>query len=493
MIRHILHASVGIALFGATHTATADEAVIIGGGYHLNASQGQIELNVQYAKDSLESKGLNVTTYFTDGGNPGNDVFIQHQEPIDATYDALSRVLGNHVEQYKEYRSHNIDDVAGSTQREELLPNLHSYFSSATQPQWLIYNGHGRQSQSTPDQVTLELWNNTRLTAQELHEELKASSQPLRYAFTQCYSGGFHSIAYEKSNNSLTPAKPLRCGFTAVSAYSLAEGCSASINTDDYRDYTTHFFAALTGFERNGDILLHEPDEDKSGDVSPREAHFYTLLNANSTDLSWSTSEDFLNRWEPWYLKWTPQTKTIPNNEYAKLFRELAKAQEIPLEDNSVNEVRNQLSTLTKNRHQLVQKINMSALAIKTLRRDIAKPITAKWPAIMAPFTVGFQQLSKEGTLEEINAAIETDEKYALLLEQQNLMGELETSTVAIEREITQLEKLLHLRRMATLKDQLMKFGSETDIQSYQEFVACEELPLTNHANTKVRSADSAQ
>jgi len=493
MIRQLIIASVGVTLLGATKTATADEAIIIGGGYHLTASQGQIELNVQYAKDTLEAKGLDVTTYFTDGDDPGSDVFIQHQEPIDATFDAISRVMGNYQEQYKEYRTHNLSDVAGSTERDELLPKLQSHFKDATQPQWLIYNGHGRQSQSTPDQVTLELWNNTQLTASELHSELKSSTQPLRYAFTQCYSGGFHSIAYKEPNNSLIPAKPLRCGFTAVSAYSLAEGCSASINTDDYRDYTTHFFAALSGYDRNGEIVLHEPDTDASGDVNPREAHFHTLLNAKSADLSWSTSEDFLSRWEPWYLKWTPQVKTIPNNEYAKLFRELAKATEIPLEKDTLKEIRNQLASLKNERQGLAQKINISTRAIDSLRRNIAKPIVAKWPAVMAPFTVGFQKLSKAGTLKEINTAIEADEQYASLLEQQNAMGDLENSALTIERRITQLEKLLHLRRIATLKDQLMKFGSDTDIKSYQDFVACEELPLTSTDTLPVRSAQSEQ
>jgi len=480
MIRHFISASVGIALISITYTAAADDAIIIGGGYNLHASQGQIELNVQYAKDTLEAKGLNVTTYFTDGDAPGNDVFIQHQEPIDATYDALSRVFGDHLNQNREYRSNNFSDISGGTQKDELLPNLQAHFSSATSPQWLIYNGHGKQSSSTPDKVTLELWNNTQLTASELHTELKANKQPLRYAFTQCYSGGFHSIAYEDSNTSLTPAKPQRCGFTAVSAYSLAEGCSASINTDDYRDYTTHFFAALSGYERNGEIIIHDPDEDKDGDVNPREAHLYTLLNAQSTDLSWSTSEDFLDRWEPWYLKWTPKVNALPNNEYSKLFRTLAKKTDITLSQNSVSDIRKQLSNL-ENDYALTQSSRYENLKkIESIRQEVAKPIVREWPAIEAPFTTGFQQLSKKGILDKINTAIQSDTRYRELLEHQAATADYDMKALSIQRKITQLEKLLHLRRIATLKDQLMQFGSRTDIAHYKAFVACEEMPMAN-------------
>jgi len=421
----LLSTIVTVALLGASQLSHADNAIIIGGGYNLTASQGQIELNVQYAKDTLEANGLEVTTYFTDGNDPGNDVFIQHENPLDNTFDALSRVFGDHLEQNREYRSHKLLEVTGSTQKELLLPQLENQLATANEPLWIIYNGHGQQSKkNTPDRVTLELWNNTSITANELHTTLKQSKQPIRYAFTQCYSGGFHSIAYEQPHNSLIPAKPQRCGFTAVSAYSLAEGCSASINTNDYRDYTTHFFAALSGQERNGDVILNDPDEDKNGTVSPREAHFYTLINAKSTDLSWSTSEDFLDRWEPWYLKWTPQAKTLPDNEYTELFKTLAETIDIPHDNPSVGNIRERISTLNSEHNKLTQQLHQQAQSIRKLRRSIAEPIVAKWPALMAPFSTGFQALSQ--------------------------------------------------------KDQLMQFGSETDIATYEDFVACEELPMSH-------------
>jgi len=86
------------ALCGACVTdAAADEAIIIGGGYSLLSSQGQIELNVQYAKDTLNASGVSTTTFFTDGANPASDVFIQHQNPLDASMEPLSRVFGDHL------------------------------------------------------------------------------------------------------------------------------------------------------------------------------------------------------------------------------------------------------------------------------------------------------------------------------------------------------------------------------------------------------------
>ncbi len=469
------------AMFGVSaNPALADEAIIIGGGYSLQSSQGQIELNVQYARDTLTDKGLKVTTFFTDGGAPGNDVFIQHQAPLDTTFEPLSRVFGDHLEQNREYRDNQIDGLAGSTKREELLPALNNLLSTANEPIWMIYNGHGNQGKSNSDQVTLELWDKTRITAKELRTELKASKQPIRYAFTQCYSGGFHALAYEESGKSLKPATPQRCGFTAVSPFSLAEGCSASINTGDYRDYTTHFFAALSGYERDGSIIVSEPDTNEDGQVSPREAHMYTLLNANSTDISWSTSEDFLDRWEPWYLKWTPGIKDLPSNEYAKLFRELATLAEVSLKENSVRTIRDELSALQSERAVMSNAYYETAQKVKKTQQVIAEEIIAQWPEILGPYTKAYQTLAANGTLEEISTNIKAHEAYPSLLDNQNTLLAMETAQLTVDRKAIQLQKLLHVRRIATLKQRLLEFGSETDINTYNGFVQCEEQPMTN-------------
>lgn len=471
-------------LYGSvTSTAFADEAIIIGGGYSLLSSQGQIELNVQFAKDTLTASGVNVTTFFTDGDNPSNDVFVQHEEPLDATMEPLSRVFGDHLELNREYRTHRLENVAGGTKKEDLLPALNKLVSSAQSPVWLLYNGHGNQNTGATDQVSIELWNNTRVTAKELHGELKASQQPIRYVFTQCYSGGFHALAYEQPTGSLVPASPQRCGFTAVSPYSLSEGCSAGINTDDYRDYTTHFFAALSGYERDGEIITTDPDTDKSGDVSPREAHLYTLLNANSTDISRSTSEDFLERWEPWYLKWTPGVKDLPANEYAKIFRELAVSSDVSLDQSSISVIRNQLKDVADQRNELSKSYKQRLIEIARKKNTLAEPIIAKWPNVLGPYTLSYIKLIGDGSILQINEEIKSNPLYAALVDDQNELINIEDAQLALDRNAAQLNKLLHLRRMATLKQQLENFGSSTDINTYNEFVQCEEQPFASAGN----------
>ena len=88
---------------------------------------------------------------------------------------------------------------------------------------------------------------------------------PVRFVFTQCYAGAFARLAPGPDGN--------RCGFLAESEDREAEGCAAGVDAGDYRDYTTYFFAALSGRTRLGGLLPVNPDLDGDGQVSLYEAH----------------------------------------------------------------------------------------------------------------------------------------------------------------------------------------------------------------------------
>jgi hypothetical protein len=121
---------------------------------------------------------------------------------------------------------------------------------------------------------------------------------------TQCYSGAFHSLIYDNPREPGALAQD-RCGFFSESALEQAEGCSLVVSEDEYRDYSTYFFAALSGRTRLGEpVDASHVDRDGDGARSFREAHLYTLAAAHSADLPRSTSEEYLSRWAPWYLLW---------------------------------------------------------------------------------------------------------------------------------------------------------------------------------------------
>lgn len=490
MTRLKLSLAIATYLIAQVNVAQADQAILIGGGYNINGSQGQIELNVKWVQSVLEEAELPVSTFFTDGDDPTADVHYQkldsqsstEEDPIEALakqLEPVARLFGNQYLNQRRYRNHTVENVTGSTRADSLTDSLKALLSSAPDdPSLLVYNGHGSQSESSVDQVTLELWDDTRLTANALHSILETSNAPSRFVFTQCYSGGFHRLAYANPESGLELASSARCGFTSESAYRLAEGCSASIDTNDYRDYTTYFFAALNGYDRNGEILAETTDTNNDGTTSLREAHLYTLEHAHSTDLSRSTSEDYLSSWEPWYLQWTLANQSLPNNEYAKLYRALADKYDIPLSDDPAKKARSKLASFEQTASDLKLRQQELRAEQASVQEKLIEQAIKQWPALMGPYTAQFQTMSGSGQLINVATWLREQPSYQQLVDLQTEDSNIDGTLLDAERNVTQMQKLFHMRKLANLKHQLYQHGEPAQISDYESLVSCEDAPL---------------
>ncbi len=480
----------GISLL-STKASQADQAILIGGGYNANSSQGQIELNVKWVQSVLKKADIPVTTFFTDGDDPGFDVHYLNPPSQDKELNALdklaeqldpvARLFNNRVANQRRYRSHTIEDVQDGTESDTLAKALEDILTSKPdEPNLIVFNGHGNQSKTSMDKVTMELWNDTWMTAADLHSILNRSEASNRFIFTQCYSGGFHRLAYKNPEHGLELSDTTRCGFTAESAYRLAEGCSASIDTDDYRDYTTYFFAALDGYDRNGNLLPFDTDTNRDGAVSLREAHFYTLENAHSTDLPRSTSEDYLATWQPWYLKWITEKPTLQNNEYAKIFRVLAGRHDIPLSENPVKAIREKMQSYLEIDEDLKAQQSDIQSTLAEVHLELIYAAQAKWPALADPYTAMFQTMLASGEIVQVANWLREQPDYQKLVELQTQDDNIVQSLLDNERNLTQMHKMLHFRNIAKLKRQIYEYGTPEQISDYEKLVACEDKPLNS-------------
>ncbi|HEV2474805.1 MAG TPA: hypothetical protein VGS41_19160, partial [Chthonomonadales bacterium] len=75
----------------------------------------------------------------------------------------------------------------------------------------------------------------------------------------------------------------------------MAAGCTSAINEADYHDFTSYFFAALTGRDRLG-RPVSGADYNGDGRVGMDEAYCYTLIHDDSIDVPTCTSDIFLRR-----------------------------------------------------------------------------------------------------------------------------------------------------------------------------------------------------
>jgi len=460
-----------------------DHIFLVGGGNNPTNSQVQIEMNVKWIGNMLQDKGQALRIFFTDGQMQKADVVTYTASNKDKTtpLEPLARILGEYGDNYLSFRNHQLTNVEGGTGAENLTAVLKKAFT-AMEPGdrvFFIYQGHGSWENDSSNNALL-LWNNTHISAREFDEllDLLDPGVQFRFFFPQCYSGAFlrladaRALAYEGS------MQARQCGFTAVSENDISEGCTVSIKEGDYRDYSTYFFAALDGKTRLGQPLNRSPDTDDDGKVSLHEAHLYSLDSAYSTDLSRSTSERFLEQWQPWYLKWRPDMSTIPNNFFGERVRRVAKNIGLSREGHelvaSLFKHRNQLNKKVDQLHEKQAVVQSRSLELKEI---LKAGLLIHWPEASLSYTSSFKTFVDK-RVDAALAWIDDQEEYPELVVTQDNSTSLEKDALDLQRQTTQIDKVFRMIRLSRILEQLKVYGNKDDMAAYESLLACEDSPL---------------
>jgi hypothetical protein len=484
-----------LVLFAASIAASAaaeDRVWLVGGGPDAAGSQVSIELNTRWIAGWLRDEGLGpeLRVRYNDGDAPGADVKLRTPggNPGSANpghsdggvsgpardLAPLVHVFGAPGTEGEAYRNHRVRGVEGSTEVEALTRALESDFRQleAGDDLWFIYQGHGLMDPEDHSRNTVRLWGDTELSVRRFEGLLDevAPGVTTRFFFPQCYSGGFARLMYDD------PAEPGalaggRCGFLAQAPDRQSEGCTPSIEAGEYRDYSTYFFAALTGERRTGEALERAPDRDGDGRVSLREAHLYALATADSADLSRATSEVFLEDWEPWWLRWVG-TAGVPDNVYGNLAVEVASKRGLDPTD-PMPAVHQGLDRTKREWERLRRELDTARERVGKLQRAVRERAEERWPALASRYsTAALEQLIRNP--DPILAWLRADPDYPALVEAIQRQRDLEAEELAVQRERAGYERILRLRRLARLKEQFERFAGEEERAAYRELVACE-------------------
>jgi hypothetical protein len=477
---------VSLVLIVLGSAATAEDRVwMIGGGPELGGSQAQIELNVQWILRVLESAPgeRTIKVYYTSGNDPEIDI-VEWVPPEDSDQNLvpLARVYGTAYENGEIFRRNRLQSIDGSTRRDELLAALQAEFAQlkAGDRGLILFNGHGLVEFADFAENNIRVWGDEVITAREFETLLSgiAPGVTSRFVFSQCFSGGFERLVYKDAEDTLELAEGRRCGFMAESPTRESEGCSASVRIGDYRDYTTYFFAALKGETRLGEPVSEKRDIDGDGQISLLDAHLFTQVYGMNGDLPRSTSETYLEKWQPWWLRWM-DTRSMPDNLYGRLATELGTA--IGLPAGSAREAalaayarRADLLSDTaraENRH------SDNAEIIRQLQGNIRDDIERRWPALANPYTAAYFD-AVAADIETIQDSIVRHAGYSELVKLHESQGELQKDLLAYDREIAQIDRTLRLRRLGRILDQFERFADAEAKASYEQLRSCEAEPL---------------
>ncbi|MEM9980808.1 MAG: Caspase domain-containing protein, partial [Cyanobacteria bacterium P01_D01_bin.2] len=159
------------------------------------------------------------------------------------------------------------------------------------------FTGHGAYNRNNPDNNSMILWEEQFVSVQKLTgwlDQLPAE-RPFVAMMAQCFSGSFANLIYEQGNPENPVALQSRCGFFATVARRPSVGCTPAVNEADYRDYSSSFFAGLSGIDRTGEAV-ESADYNADGTVSYAEAHAFAKVDEETTDWPVSTVEVWLQK-----------------------------------------------------------------------------------------------------------------------------------------------------------------------------------------------------
>ncbi|MGK7885796.1 MAG: Caspase domain-containing protein [Crocosphaera sp.] len=258
--------------------------LVIAGGASPESNEIALEKNVLYFQRTLKNMGFNSpsTSIFFANGNNG-EASIRYIDP----------------QRKERFKVPNIPGLDGSAN----LKNINGWINKTNQnketkkPIFLYFTGHGILNERNSDNNALMLWNNTPVTVAKLSNTLNKLPQDSHIVtmMAQCFSGSFANYIYENGDPNQPLTKQTRCGFFATIKTLPSVGCTPEVNEADYKDYSSSFFAGLSGVNRIGQKVA-SADYNKDGRVSYSEAHGFAKVDKKTSDLPVSTSEVWLQQ-----------------------------------------------------------------------------------------------------------------------------------------------------------------------------------------------------
>jgi hypothetical protein len=279
-----------------------DFFLTIGGGYSPSGNQASLEKNVLYVQRVMGSKQLvRNDIFFADGNDSKADLEVMDPTSVPKANRLMAEFFGSTRNLGLAYRNHRVPNVIGATNPK----NVRGWFQKVgpemkSGDRLIIYvtaHGSGSRDQRNTHETTIAMWNNSALKMTEFVGLLDKLPQDIEVVavMVQCHAGGFARFIFNEGNPDAGLSPQRRVGFFATVHDRQAAGCTPEVDEATYVEYSSYFWAAVSGKDRLGNAI-NKPDYDKDGVVSLEEAHAYTVLTAETIDLPLKSSGEFLTK-----------------------------------------------------------------------------------------------------------------------------------------------------------------------------------------------------
>ena len=435
-------------------------AVIVGGGPTREDNQAAIESNARYVGKLLPADAER-TMLFADGNLNRATVQVEDKPaPLSvgerlldlAFYDPDTRDAAD-----IHYRRPNLgvklDGPATPDALTDLFSRLTRETAAAPKPLLLYFTGHGSPGSRRYENNVYDMWGNKTLSERQLAQQMARLPEnvPVTLIMVQCHSGGFANLIFEGGWPDGKPITRDFAGFFASEADRAAAGCTAEADEADYRDFTSYFFAALTGRDRLGGQVTGA-DYDGDGRVGMNEAFCYTLANDRSIDTPICASDIFLRRFAPLSEKalaavpfrsvhaWATAAQRYALDSLAKRLHRDRGEKRLTVASRELNSDLPAASGPTRRERKR---------ALNELRTDAQRALLARWPDLRDPALPDFD-LAKTQAVSYLKANAESG-KWKTLLAADDALARLDAAEDA--QDIADA----HLQRFVTLGESIIR------------------------------------
>lgn len=457
----------------------------IGGGYSPSGNQVSLEKNVLLFNRVLENYSDQIhqhDIFFADGKDRRRDLLVHDPESLPKANQLMAEFFGNARGLGLSFRNHKVPDVQDAIRPQ----SVKKWFSKmgpkmeAGDSLFVYVTAHGGRSNDRNNayNTSIAMWGNSSLRMKEFTQLLDSLNPEVNVivVMVQCYTGGFSRLVYREGDPTKGLSPQRRAGFYATVHDRPAAGCTPDVNEENYVEYSTYFWAAVSGVDRTGQ-KIEQPDYDEDGVISLEEAHAYAIITADTIDVPVKTSGEFLS-YESKFGK-DGDREFLANDEPFSRVLELAS----PVQKTVLTKLSEKLKLSGENRlvdaWEKTRTNNQSRgrrppqSAAAGLKSRIAGDIRRKWPGlanVVNPISVELMTTRSE----EFVNMIENHPSY------QQYRKELEKERrqrTATETK-AQYERFLRVADNVILAENLKRMANEDRIREYESIIAAEGAPL---------------
>lgn len=467
-----------------------DHFLTIGGGSSASNNQVSLEKNVLYLQRFLHAAGLDDMPHeilFSDGNAGSRDLEFQDPGFEPPRVNQLLAEITNYEQGLAtQYRPHAIPNLWGASGRQSLGRWFDTIGNKLADDDrlFIYFTGHGgRGKGKPPTNQTLAMWNEDDMPVKEFTALLDKLPAKVRVVLVmvQCFGGGFADVMYNDgdANKELSPRN--RCGFFATIPTRVAAGCTSDVDEENYREYSTYFWAALYGQKRTGEVVP-KPDYDGDGNVSLAEAHAYSLIHSETVDISMKTSDAFLRKYARGIAKdggelLTSETDfdrllSVANPSDKAVLTELSKILQLD-GVRRVQAARTKSSDLERQKRELEKKKQKLSGERDQSRRSLSVRVEHRWPELRNWLNPRAAKImAEEG--DQIVKFIESSPRYGEFQKQSNDLDTMEKQLDDLDRTWVKCQRLIRTAESVAMAANLPKVAKEEIVTRYRMLVEAE-------------------